>query len=53
VAALSRAMLALVDDRRRRELIGARGRELVRTRFSIDVMAAELIKHLDELIAAR
>jgi glycosyltransferase involved in cell wall biosynthesis len=52
-AALGRAMLALVDDPQRRRAIGARGRELVRTRFSIDVMASELVKHLDELIADR
>jgi glycosyltransferase involved in cell wall biosynthesis len=51
--ALGRAMLALVDDPQRRQAIGARGRELVRTRFSIDVMASELVKHLDELIADR
>jgi len=48
---LAQAMLALIDDPHRRQVLGERGRELVRTRFSIDVMASSLIRYLDELIA--
>jgi glycosyltransferase involved in cell wall biosynthesis len=47
--ALARAMIALIDSPYRRSALGARGRALVRDRFSIDVMAANLIRHLDSL----
>jgi glycosyltransferase involved in cell wall biosynthesis len=51
--ALTRSMLALVDDPERRRALGVRGRELVRTQFSIDVMASALVGHLDDSIADR
>lgn len=49
--ALARAMIALIDDRDRRRALGTRGRELVRAQFSIDIMAAALVQHLDSLAA--
>ncbi len=47
--ALARAMIALIDDPDRRRALGTRGRDLVRARFSIDVMASALIQHLDSM----
>jgi glycosyltransferase involved in cell wall biosynthesis len=46
---LSRAMIDLIDNPQRRISLGARGRELVQTRFNIDVMARSLIGYLDDL----
>lgn len=45
--ALARAMIALIDAPAQRQKLGARGRELVRAKFSIDVMASTLIQHLE------
>ena len=52
-AALTRALLALIDAPERRRQLGVNARERVRREFSIDVMASNLIAHLDALIAAR
>jgi glycosyltransferase involved in cell wall biosynthesis len=45
--ALAGAMIALIDAPEQRQKLGARGRDLVRAQFSIEVMAAALIQHLE------
>jgi glycosyltransferase involved in cell wall biosynthesis len=50
--ALAAAMVALAEDAGRRQAIGARGAARVRESFTIDRMASELLRHLDELLAA-
>jgi glycosyltransferase involved in cell wall biosynthesis len=48
-AALARAMLLIVDEPNRRRELATRGRARVRAQFSIDVMAAALIHHLETI----
>jgi glycosyltransferase involved in cell wall biosynthesis len=50
--ALARALTELVDDPERRRVLGAGGRKRVRSQFSIDVMAATMLRYLDEMLAA-
>ena len=50
VDALAAATVSLIDAPERRKQIGDRGRQLVRDRFSIDVMASSLVKHLDDMM---
>jgi glycosyltransferase involved in cell wall biosynthesis len=50
-AALAAAMLALAEDAGRRQAMGARGAARVRDSFTIDRMASELLRYLDELLA--
>jgi glycosyltransferase involved in cell wall biosynthesis len=48
-AALAQAALALIDDPERRIAVGAGAYDRVRSQFSIDVMAATLVRCLDEM----
>jgi glycosyltransferase involved in cell wall biosynthesis len=48
--ALAATMRELIDDPDRRARLGDRGRERVRTQFSIDVMASTLLGYIDRLI---
>jgi glycosyltransferase involved in cell wall biosynthesis len=47
--ALVGAMIALIDDPARRRSMGRSAQALARARFSIDVMAEGLLRHLDGL----
>jgi glycosyltransferase involved in cell wall biosynthesis len=51
--ALTRAIIALVDDPARRRTMGDRARARVRAQFSMDVMASTLIGYLDDLISPK
>jgi glycosyltransferase involved in cell wall biosynthesis len=51
-AALAGAIAALADDPERRRRIGARAAARVRESFSIDIMAANLLRHLDSVPGA-
>jgi hypothetical protein len=42
-------MIALIDDPARRRSMGRSAQALARARFSIDVMAEGLLRHLDGL----
>jgi glycosyltransferase involved in cell wall biosynthesis len=48
---LAAAMVALAEDAGRRQAIGARGATRVRESFTIERMASELLRYLDELLA--
>jgi glycosyltransferase involved in cell wall biosynthesis len=48
-AALARSIVALAEDPERRRTMGARGAERVRSAFTIDLMASNLLRHLDSV----
>ena len=49
--ALAAAVIALIDDPARRRAIGVRAAAHIAANFSIDVMAANLVRHLDDLLS--
>lgn len=51
VAALAAALASLADDRERRRRIGEAARTRARAHFSSEVMAATLLRRLDELVS--
>jgi glycosyltransferase involved in cell wall biosynthesis len=49
-SALAREIVALIDSPAKRQALGQAGRERVRSQFSIETMAANLIGHLDSVL---